>query len=81
MVGEDSHLAEEQGKADKQKTVKSRWHLGQEITALCCARGGSGWVLGKLLRKSGEVLAQAAQGVFKSCADVALSDVVGGQHR
>ena len=31
--------------------------------ASSCARGGLGWILGKLhLRKSGEAVAQAAQG-------------------
>ena len=37
--------------------------VGQEIIALGCARGGSGWILGKnYSQKSGEALAQAAQG-------------------
>ena len=49
-------------------------------------RGDSGWILGKILRKSGEEFKQAAQGVveslslkvFKKHVDVALRDVVSG---
>lgn len=59
--------------------------MGQEVMALSCARGGSGWVCGKfLLRKSANALAQAAQGVggspslevFKQRVDVSQRDMV-----
>mgnify|MGYP001864492600 CR=1 FL=1 len=55
--------------------------------ALSCARGGSAWILGKLLlRKSDNALAQLPRKrvqllsleVFRSCGDVALRDVVSG---
>jgi len=37
--------------------------IGRERMASGCARGGSGWIFRKrLLSKSGETLAQAAQG-------------------
>ena len=54
--------------------------------ALSCTRGGSGWILGKKLRKNGEVLKQDAQGRWRShrpwrfekCVCVALGDMVSG---
>ena len=58
-----------------------------EVTVFICARGGSGWVLGKfILGKSSDALVRAGKGVvdslspevFQNCGDVALSDVVSG---
>lgn len=36
--------------------------IEEEVTALSCTRGGSGWILRKFLQESGEALEQAAQG-------------------
>ena len=36
--------------------------IGQEGMASSCTRGGSGWILGKFLLRSGATVAQAAQG-------------------
>ena len=36
--------------------------IGQEGMSSSCTRGGSGWILGKILQKSGQVLERAAQG-------------------
>ena len=37
--------------------------IGQEVMALSCSRGGSGWILGKFIfRKSDKALEQASQG-------------------
>jgi len=53
-----------------------------EVTVFICARGGSGWVLGKfILGKSSDALVRAGKGVvdslspevFQNCGDVALS--------
>lgn len=51
--------------------------------ALSCTAEGSGWILGKLLKKSSEVVARAAQGVMglpplevvRNRVDVALRSV------
>jgi len=62
--------------------------VGQEVMAVSCNRGGLIWILGILIGKSGDALAQAAQGwggalsleVSKNCGDVALRDTV-SEHR
>ena len=53
------------------------------MTALSCTRGGSGWILSS--PKSGDAVAQAAQGVgihhpggIPGCGDVAPGDVISG---
>ena len=61
--------------------------IGWQVMALCCTRGGSGWLLGKISSQKEQLCTgTAVQGVWespslevlKNCGDVALRDVVMG---